>query len=125
MQYSQRARLADLVARAVFFLCAILLVVVIVAIIVFISSKAFNVFFEHEGANIKTFFTVDNWDPTGENDPTGNAIPTFGGFGLILGSIVTTLGSIIIVVPLALGTGLLFDLNFTKFLFTIYCRLTR
>ncbi len=108
MQYSQRARLADQVARAVFFLCAILLVVVIVAIIGFISSKAFNVFFEHQGANVKTFFTVDNWDPTGENDPTGNAIPTFGGFGLILGSIVTTLGSIIIVVPLALGTAVFF-----------------
>ncbi len=108
MQYSQRARLADQVARAVFFLCAILLVVVIVAVIAFISSKAFNVFFEHQGANLKTFFTVDNWDPTGENDPTGNAIPTFGGFGLILGSIVTTLGSIILVVPLALGTAVFF-----------------
>lgn len=108
MQYSQRARWFDQVARVTFFLCAILLVVVIVAVIVFISSKAFNVFFEHSGANFKTFFTVDNWDPTGENDPSGNAIPAFGAFGLILGSVVTTLGAMIIVTPLALGTAVFF-----------------
>lgn len=101
MQYSQRARWFDQLARVVFFLCAILLVVVIIAVIIFVSSKAFRVF--SEGANLKTYFTVDNWDPTGEN-----GAPTYGAFGLILGSIVTTLGSIIIVTPLALGTAVFF-----------------
>ncbi len=108
MQYSQRARWYDQIARAIFFLCAILLVVIILAVIFFISSKAFNVFFEHGGTNVKTFFTVDNWDPTGANDPTGNGNPTFGAFGLILGSVVITLVSVLIVIPLALGTSVFF-----------------
>jgi phosphate transport system permease protein len=108
VQYSQRARWFDRVARAIVFFCAILIVVIILAIIVFIASKAFNVFFEKNGANVKTFFTVDNWDPTGENDPTGNGIPSFGAFGLILGSIVITVISVLIVIPLAFGTAIFF-----------------
>ena len=102
MQYSQRGRLADQVARVVCFVCAILLIGVIIAVFVFIGSKSFKIF--SEGANVKTFFTVDNWDPSGAN--TG--IPVDGGFGLILGSIVITLGSIIIVTPLALLTAVFF-----------------
>src|SRR5579885_210266 len=85
----------------VFFLCAILLVVVIIAVIVFVGSKAFRIF--SEGGNPKTFFTVDNWDPTGEN-----GTPAYGAFGLILGSIVTTLGAMMIVTPLSLGTAVFF-----------------
>jgi phosphate transport system permease protein len=108
VQYSQRARLFDQIARTGVFLCAMLLIVIILAVIGFISSKAFNVFFEHGGANFKTFFTVDNWDPTGENDPTGNGIPSFGAFGLILGSIVITVVSVLIVIPLAFGTAIFF-----------------
>ncbi len=96
MQYSQRGRLADQIARVVCFVCAILLVGVIIAVFVFIGSKSFKIF--SLGADVKTFFTVDNWDPTGANTGT----PAYGGFGLILGSIVITLGSIIIVTPLAL-----------------------
>lgn len=101
MQYSQRARWSDQLARMVFFLCAILLVVVIIAVIVFVSSKAFRVFFE--GASLKTFFTVDNWDPT-----AANGAPAYGAYGLILGSVITTLGAMIIVTPLALGTAVFF-----------------
>lgn len=108
MQYSQRARLFDRIARTIFFLCAIFLVIVILSVIFFISSKAFSVFFEHNGTDIKTFFTVDSWDPTGANDPTGNAIPTFGAAGLILGSVITTFVAMIIVTPLALGTSVFF-----------------
>ena len=84
-----------------FFVCALLLIVVIVSVIVFIGSKAFLVFFQ--GANVKTFFTSANWDPTGNN---GN--PTFGAGGLILGSIITTLLAVIIVTPLAIGTAIFF-----------------
>jgi phosphate transport system permease protein len=102
VQYSQRGRLADQIARVVCFVCAILLVGVIIAVFVFIGSKSFKIF--TLGADVKTFFTVDNWDPTGAN--TG--VPAYGGFGLILGSIVITLGSIIIVTPLALLTAVFF-----------------
>jgi phosphate transport system permease protein len=106
VQFSQRSRLTDQVARAVCFICAILLVAVIVAIFVFVGSKSFKIF--AEGANPRTFFTTSNWDPTGTNDPTGNGNPSYGGYGLILGSIVITLGSIIIVTPLALLTAVFF-----------------
>lgn len=108
MQYSQRARLSEQIARTIFFFCAMLLILVIVAVIAFISLKAFAVFFERGGANVQTFFTVDNWDPTGVNDPTGNAVPTFGAFGMILGSVVTTVGAMLIVTPVALGTAVFF-----------------
>ncbi len=101
MQYSQRGRLIDQVARGICFLCAILLIAVIVAIFLFIGSKSLKIF--SEGASPKTFFTVSNWDPTGNN-----GTPAYGAFGLILGSVVITLGSIIIVTPLALLTALFF-----------------
>jgi len=104
--YSQRGRLTDQIARVVCFVCAILLIAVIVAVFVFIGSKSFKIF--SEGGNPKTFFTTDNWDPTGANDPTGVGNPTYGAYGLILGSIVITLGSIIIVTPLALLTAVFF-----------------
>ena len=108
MQYSLRARVFDRIARILFFVCAILLIVVIVAVIVFIGSKAFSVFFEPHGANVFSFFFTDKWDPTGANDPSGNAVGAFGAGGLLLGSIVTTLGAIIIVTPLALGSAIFF-----------------
>lgn len=108
MHYSQRAHVFDRVARVIFFLCAIFLVLVIISVIFFLSSKALSVFFERNGADARTFFTVDNWDPTGINDPTGNARPTFGASGLLLGSLVTTLGAMLIVTPLALATAVFF-----------------
>lgn len=108
MQSSQRARYFDQIARAVCFLCALLLIVIILAVIVFISSKSLLVFFERGGTDARTFFTTDNWDPTGVNDPTGNGAPSFGASGLLIGSIVITFGSMMLVTPLALGTAVFF-----------------
>ena len=87
MQYSLRARVFDRIARILFFVCAILLIVVIVAVIGFIGSKAFSVFFEPHGANVLSFFFTDKWDPTGADDPSGNAIASFGAGGLLLGQV--------------------------------------
>src|SRR5258708_15371535 len=101
--FNQRKRLTDQVARAICFVCAILLIAVIVAIFIFIGSKSFKIF--SEGGNPKTFFTVDNWDPTG-----ANCDPMYGGFCLILGSILITLCSIIVVSPLALLPAVFFSL---------------
>ena len=105
-QVSPRARLTDRAARVVFFICAILLIAVIIGVIVFIASKAFLVF--GEGANVRTFFFGTFWDPTGAGDPTGNGNPSYGAGGLILGSIITTVISIIIVTPFAIGTAVFF-----------------
>jgi phosphate transport system permease protein len=105
LQHSQRARLADQVARVLFFLCAILLIAVIIGIFYFVGSKAFKTF--QIGTSFKTFFTSSTWDPNLYDD-NGNFIGKFGAFGLILGSIVITLGSILIVTPLAIFTAIFF-----------------
>jgi phosphate transport system permease protein len=106
VQYMQRARLADKVARLVFLICAVLLVAVIIGVIVFIGSKAFLVF--SQGANVRQFFLGTFWDPTGGADPTGNGNPSYGAGGLILGSVITTVIAMIIVTPLAIGTAVFF-----------------
>lgn len=101
---TQRSRLIDRGARYIFLICAIFLVAVIIGVFIFIGLNAFRVF--TEGANLQNFFFSTNWDPTGNNDINGN--PHFGAGGLILGSIVITLVSVLIVIPLAIGMALCF-----------------
>jgi phosphate transport system permease protein len=99
----QRARVTDRAFSVVFLICAILLVAIIISVIVFIASKAFLVF--GQGATINGFFFGTFWDPTGEI--TGGA-PAYGAGGLILGSIITTIVAMIIVIPFAIGTSVFF-----------------
>ncbi|HLZ80454.1 MAG TPA: phosphate ABC transporter permease subunit PstC [Ktedonobacteraceae bacterium] len=101
---SRKAHLADSVARSVFLICAVLLIAVIVSVFVFIGFNAFRVF--TEGATVRDFFFTTSWDPTGNNDVNGN--PHFGAGGLILGSIVITVFSVLIVIPLGIGMALSF-----------------
>jgi phosphate transport system permease protein len=106
-QAQQRSRtpyVEDRIARIVFFICAMILILVIVAVFIFMGSSAFKVF--GEGANLRTFFFTSNWDPTGNGDVNGN--PSFGAGGLILGSIVITLFSVLIATPLSFGMALFF-----------------
>jgi phosphate transport system permease protein len=100
---SRRARLVDRVISVVFLICAILLVAIILAVIFFIASQSFQVFFQ--GATLKGFFFGTFWDPTGEI--TGGA-PSYGAGGLILGTVITTVCAMIIVVPFAIGTAVFF-----------------
>ncbi|GAC1394408.1 MAG: phosphate ABC transporter permease subunit PstC [Ktedonobacteraceae bacterium] len=92
---------ADRTARIVFAICAILLVVIIVGVFVFVGYNAFRVL--TEGANLGSFFSSSHWDPSGNN---GN--PVFGATGLIIGSVIITLISVIIATPLAFGMALFF-----------------
>ncbi|HZR42681.1 MAG TPA: phosphate ABC transporter permease subunit PstC [Ktedonobacteraceae bacterium] len=112
----QLSRLSDQVARVVFLACAILLILVIVSVIIFIGSNAFRIFFADgaQGTSFKEFFTVSNWDPTGNN---GN--PAYGAAGLILGSVVITLLSVIITAPLAFGLALYFTEAAPRWLATL------
>jgi phosphate transport system permease protein len=105
-QVMQGARISDRVARIIFIVCAVLLIIIMIGVFYVIGSQAFRIF--GEGANAKTFFFGNFWDPTGANDPSGNSTPTYGAGGLILGSIVVTLLSVIIATPLAIGLALLF-----------------
>ena len=101
---ARRVHMTDQIARIVFLICAVLLVIVIISVFVFIGMNAFRVF--SEGANIKDFFFGTNWDPTGNNDINGN--PHFGAGGLILGSIVITVFSVVIATPLSIGMAICF-----------------
>lgn len=109
----QRARVVDHTARAVFLICAILLIVVILAVFGFLGANAFRIFFEPGGTSMKNYFLGTNWDPTGNN---GN--PSFGAGGLILGSIIITLISVLIAVPLSFGLALCFTEVFPRRLAT-------
>lgn len=106
MQNMQTAKFADSTARIIFFVCAVLIVLVIIGIFGFLGLNAFRLFYEPGGTSIGHFFTSTSWDPTGNNDPTGNGTPDFGAWGLILGSLVVTIFSVIITIPLAFGMAL-------------------
>jgi len=92
---------ADRTARVVFAICAVLLVAIIIGVFVFVGYNAFRVL--TEGASLGNFFSSSNWDPSGNNGD-----PKFGALGLILGSVIITLISVIIATPLAFGMALFF-----------------
>jgi len=102
-RHSQRGRLIDRVVSVIFLICAILLVAIILAVVFFLASQSYQVFFQ--GATLKGFFFGTFWDPTG--DVSGGA-PTYGAGGLILGSIITTVIAMILVIPFAIGTAVFF-----------------
>lgn len=105
MQRVHQARWSEHIPHALFFACALLLVIVIVGVFYFVGIKAFRIFYEPGGTSISHFFTSSNWDPTGVNSEDGN--PEFGAVGLIVGSIVITLTSVVIATPLSFGIALL------------------
>lgn len=102
---ARRGYLSDQVARTIFFVCAVLLVAVIVGIFIFVGQNALRFFFEPGGATLAQFFGTTAWDPTGANNDAN--IPMYGAASLIVGSIVITLGAVIIATPLSLAVALL------------------
>lgn len=100
---SRRARLVDRAVSVVFLICAILLVAIILSVIFFLASQSYQVFFQ--GATLRGFFFGTFWDPTGE---VSGGAPSYAAGGLILGSVITTLCAMIIVIPLAIGTAVFF-----------------
>lgn len=102
MQRAQMMRLSDHVARIIFLICAALIVAVIIGVFYFVGSRAFLVFVLPGGSPFKDFFTSTNWDPTASL----NDNPTYGAWGLIEGSLIITLVSVIIATPLSFGMAL-------------------
>jgi len=96
---TQSSRLADQTARVVFLICAILIVAIIIGIFLFVGINGLRVFGEDPHA--RNMFTSTNWDPDGANGD-----PSYGALGFILGSVVTTVLSVIIATPLAWGMAL-------------------
>jgi phosphate transport system permease protein len=99
VQREHRGRLADQTARVVFLACAVLMIVIIVGVFIFIGFNGFAVF--GADAHARNFFTSSNWDPQGTL-----GAPSYGILGFILGSVLTTILSVIIVTPLAFGMAL-------------------
>ncbi|MGH7204526.1 MAG: phosphate ABC transporter permease subunit PstC [Candidatus Levyibacteriota bacterium] len=95
----------DQIFQGIFLLCAIFVIAVIVGVFGFLGLHAFTVF--REGATVQNFFFNTNWDPTGGGSVDGAA--SFGAGGLILGSLVVTIGAILIATPLAFGMALFFN----------------
>ncbi|GHO68993.1 phosphate transport system permease protein [Ktedonobacter sp. SOSP1-52] len=102
MQRARMMRISDQVARIVFLICAILVVAIIISVFYFIGSKAFKVFYLPGGSSVQEFFTSTHWDPTAGNSDN----PAYGAWGLILGSIIITLASVLIATPLSFGMAL-------------------
>jgi len=103
-QRVERAQAVDHTARVIFLVAAILVIVVIVAVFVFVGVSGLQVF--GQGANLKDFFFGTTWDPTGAESASG--VPSFEAGGLILGSLVVTIFSVLIATPLAFGMALFF-----------------
>jgi phosphate transport system permease protein len=103
-QQSPRRYVSDQVARAIFFICALLLIIVIVSIFIFIGSNALRIFFESGGATFQGYFFNTTWDPGANISDT----PQYGAAGLIVGSVVITFISVLIATPLSVGLALFF-----------------
>ncbi|GER87473.1 putative ABC transporter permease protein YqgH [Dictyobacter vulcani] len=93
---TRRSRFSDQVAHGVFLVCAILIVAIIFGIFIFLGFNGLRMF---QDPAAKNFFTSTNWAPTDD-------VPSYGALGFILGSVVTTLLSTIIVTPLAFAMAL-------------------
>ena len=96
---TQQAQLTDQIVRGIFLICAILIVVIILGVFVFVGFNGVQMF--QADPHTANFLTSVTWDPEGNN-----GVPSYGMLGFILGSVVTTLLSVIISTPLAFGMAL-------------------
>lgn len=85
----------EYIGRTLSTLCGFFMVVITFLIIFFIFSKGINIFLK-DGYSLKDFIFSSNWNPDGEN-------PTFGSWVFILGSILVSLGSILIATPISIA----------------------
>lgn len=102
--FERKGYLSDLIARYTFLACAILVVLIIVGVFVFLGIYGLRLF-SLDPAHAFTFFSSTKW----QLDPSVTAAygpVSYGSLGFLLGSVVTTICSIIIVTPLAFGMAL-------------------
>lgn len=96
---TQQAQSTDRIIRIIFLICAVLIVVIIFGVFIFVGYNGAQMF--AADPHTANFLTTVNWDPSGNN-----GTPSYGMLGFILGSVVTTVLSVIIATPLAFGMGL-------------------
>jgi phosphate transport system permease protein len=95
-QSSKRKDYMEKVFNGIFLLCALMSVISVIAIIIFVFSKGLKPFFGEDAYSFLTFITGLKWDPKHE---------IFGVFYMIVGSILATLGAIVLGVPIGLLTA--------------------
>ncbi len=83
------------ISRAVFAICAVIVVAAIAAIIIFIGSKSYQTFTVHH-ASLRQMLTGTTWDP-GNNQ--------IGALVLIVGSISSTVLAVLISAPISVGVA--------------------
>ena len=82
--------------KTILFLSAISAIIVIFSIIFFLLRDAYPIF---QTAGIWQFLSGVKWNPTGEP-------PSYGAFSLIVGTILVTIGAMVIAIPLSLGSAI-------------------
>lgn len=97
------------IARYLFLLCALLSVMFIILISYFIFKGGINVFKE---VGLKDFLFSTKWTPS-------NKPPSFGIFSMIMGSIMVTLISCALAVPIAIFTSAFLACDCPKWLYKI------
>jgi len=82
--------------KTILFLSAISAIIVIFSIILFLLRDAYPIF---QTAGIWQFLSGIKWNPTGEP-------PSYGAFSLIVGTLLVTIGAMVIAIPLSLGSAI-------------------
>ena len=82
--------------KTILFLSAVSAIIVIFSIIFFLLRDALPIF---QTAGIWEFLSSVKWDPTGEPQ-------NYGAFSLILGTLLVTIGAMVIAIPLGLGSAI-------------------
>jgi phosphate transport system permease protein len=82
--------------KSILFISSITAIIVIFSIIFFLLKDAIPLF---EIVNIWDFLAGGRWNPTGK-------IPLYGAFPLIVGTLMVTLGAMVIAIPLSIGSAI-------------------
>ncbi len=93
---SRRKEYPEKVFKGIFLLSALVSVLSVIAIIIFVFSKGLQPFFGEDAYSFLEFITGLKWDP-------GNDV--YGVFYMIVGSLLATLGAIVLGVPIGLLTA--------------------
>lgn len=82
--------------KTILFISSITAIIVIFAILLFLLKDAIPLF---KIVNIWDFLAGPRWNPTGK-------IPLYGAFPLIVGTLLVTLGAMVIAIPLSIGSAI-------------------
>jgi len=93
---NKRKEYSEKIIQTIFLLSALVSVLSVIAIIVFVFSKGLKPFFGEDAYSFLKFITGLKWDPN--ND-------VYGVFYMMVGSVLATLGAIVLGVPIGLLTA--------------------